>query len=439
MQNSFKAVSHKSPATNQWFARSPIVFVIYVSLTSFIIYASMYGFRKPFTSATYDGFKFMGISYKVCLVIAQTIGYTLSKFYGIRFIGTMKPENRAKTILMVIGVAWLSLLLFAIVPKPYNILCMFFNGLPLGVVWGLVFGYLEGRKVTELLGAVMATSFIFGSGLAKTVGKWLMGGLGISQWWMPFAAGGIFLVPLVICVWLINQTPPPNPADVVMRTKRKPMTKEERKGFISRFGLALVPIITTYALLTIVRDFSEDFANELWIETGNQNNAYLFAQNSTCTSIIVLVLIGGFFLFKNNYMAFQFTYKVIIFGLLLAVTSTYLYQIHLISPIYWMLFATSGLYLGYVPYHCFYFERLLAAFKVEGNVGFLMYIADAFGYLGTLIVLLIKELMTVKYNWVNFFSFLFYVSAAIGFVLVLISARLFDNIHRKQEINLANE
>ncbi len=33
------------------------VFVVYLSLTSFVVYASMSGFRKPFTAASYDGIR----------------------------------------------------------------------------------------------------------------------------------------------------------------------------------------------------------------------------------------------------------------------------------------------------------------------------------------------------------------------------------------------
>ena len=64
-----------------WLQRSPgWVFVVYVSLTSFTVYASMYGFRKPFTAASFEGIAIGPIHYKVILVIAQTIGYMLSKF-----------------------------------------------------------------------------------------------------------------------------------------------------------------------------------------------------------------------------------------------------------------------------------------------------------------------------------------------------------------------
>ena len=69
---------------------------------------------------------------------------------------------------------------------------MLLNGLPLGMIWGLVFSYLEGRRQTELLGAGLSVSFIFSSGVVKSVGKVLMQDFGVTQMWMPFLTGLIF-------------------------------------------------------------------------------------------------------------------------------------------------------------------------------------------------------------------------------------------------------
>jgi hypothetical protein len=411
--------------------RSPVwVFVLYVSLASFVVYTCMYGFRKPFTAASFTGVYLFGISYKVVLVIAQVLGYMLSKFYGIRFISGMEPAKRAGFIIRLVLTSWLSLLLFGLVPAPYNFVFMFINGLPLGMVWGLVFGFLEGRKVTELMGAVLATSFIFASGLAKTVGKGLILH-GVSEGWMPFIAGAVFIVPLLLSTWLLNQTPPPTADDIAHRTVRRPMSKQQRQDFLRKFGFALIPIVIAYVMLTILRDFTEDFANELWTETGFRNNADVFAGTSTIVSLIVLAVIGGFFLIRNNYRAFQLNNGIIIGGFLLAAGATVLFHLHLISPVAWIITASAGLYLGYVPYNCFYFERMLAAYKIPGNVGFLIYIADAFGYLGTVVVLLVKEFVHIRYTWVDFFTMMFYVSAIAGILLVLWGSVLYSKIYRK--------
>ncbi len=391
----------------------------------------MYGFRKPFTAASYDNIHLFGISYKVILVISQVLGYMCSKFYGIRFIATMQPYRRAGYIIRLILISWVALLLFALVPMPYNFIFMFINGLPLGMVWGLVFGFLEGRRVTELMGAILATSFIFASGLAKTVGKGLMLYAGINEQWMPFLAGAIFIIPLLAGTWLLDQTPPPSAEDIAQRTVRLPMERPQRKAFLRQFGVALIPVVIAYVMLTILRDFTEDFANELWTETGSLSNAEVFAKTSTIVSLIVLAIVGGFFLIKNNYRAFQLNNVIVIAGFVLAAAATMGYHLHLLSPVTWFITASAGLYLGYVPYNCFYFERMLAAYKVPGNVGFLIYIADAFGYLGTVVVLLVREFVKIRYTWVDFFTGMFYMAAAGGILLVLWGSVLFGRIHKK--------
>lgn len=406
------------------------VFVLYLSLSSFVVYACMYGFRKPFTAASYESYTLFGMHYKVVLVIAQVIGYCVSKFLGIRIIASMQPEKRTRYILLLISVAWVALLLFALVPAPYNFVFMFINGLPLGMVWGLVVGFIEGRRTTELIAAVCSTSFIFASGWGKTVGKSLVLH-GVSETWMPFVAGGVFVVPLLVCTWMLNQTPPPTADDIAQRTIRLPMGRQERRNFLRLFGFALIPTVTAYAMLTVLRDFTEDFANELWSETGYGNHPEVFGNTSTLVGIIVLVVLGGFFLIRNNYKAFQLNNVIVIFGFLLAAGATAAFRFHLISPVFWIVTASIGLYLGYVPYNCFYFERMLAAFRITGNIGFLIYIADAFGYLGTVVVLIAKEFVQIHYTWVDFFTGMFYISALLGILLVLVASVLFSKIYRK--------
>ena len=147
---------------------------IYAAVCSFCVYFCMYAFRKPFTAAGFEGIYFLKIDYKVWLVSAQLVGYMLSKFYGIRFIAGMQLNKRANTIIVLIVFAWIMLFFFALTPSPYNIIFLLLNGFPLGMIWGLVFSYLEGRRATEFMGAVLSVSFIFSSGVVKTIGKSLV-------------------------------------------------------------------------------------------------------------------------------------------------------------------------------------------------------------------------------------------------------------------------
>ncbi|MBP9744279.1 MAG: hypothetical protein KBD41_02750, partial [Saprospiraceae bacterium] len=113
------------------------------ALAAASVYCAMYAFRKPFTMLTFEHVNFLGVGYKIWLITAQLLGYALSKTIGIRVISEMKANSRMGILFSLIGVAWFSLFLFAILPPPWTILCMFMNGIPLGLIWGIVFSYLE--------------------------------------------------------------------------------------------------------------------------------------------------------------------------------------------------------------------------------------------------------------------------------------------------------
>lgn len=66
--------------------------------------------------------------------------------------------------------------MFTVVPDGWRPLAMFLNGLPLGMVWGLVVWYLEGRRVAEVLLAGLSCSFIIASGAVKDVGRTVLAG-----------------------------------------------------------------------------------------------------------------------------------------------------------------------------------------------------------------------------------------------------------------------
>src|ERR1700753_3778946 len=122
-----------------WVAAAPApVFALYGGSMAFGAYFAMYAFRKPFTVASYADAAPVLVEYKIALVIAQVFGYALSKVAGVKVISEMPPHRRAAAILALIGAAEICLILFALIPTPWNIACLFANGLMLGMIWGLV-------------------------------------------------------------------------------------------------------------------------------------------------------------------------------------------------------------------------------------------------------------------------------------------------------------
>ncbi len=413
--------------------------LLLAAVSAFCVYTCMYAFRKPFTAATYSDHSFLNIDYKVWLVVAQTVGYTLSKFYGIRFIGELKTEKRFSIILSFIGTAWIALLFFALTPPPFNIIFLLINGFPLGVIYGIVFSYLEGRRSTELLGAVLAASFIFASGFTQSAGKWLMVDYGLSQWWMPFATGTLFILPTVFFTWLLNKTPPPTAEDVALRTERKPMNREERKAFLQTFLPGLVLLIIGYIILTIVRDYRSNFAANIWIELGKGNDTSIFTKTEIPASVVTLFLMGMLVFVKKNIHALLLNHLIIIVGLLLCIASTLFYTNGLLSPFWWMTWLGVGLYMGYVPFNCMLFDRLIATFRYVSNAGFIIYVADSFGYLGSDVVLVMKNFMKVNLSWTEFFIRIILAFSSLGIVVTAVAALYFKrkySVQKPENINL---
>lgn len=400
------------------------------ALSAFCVYTCMYAFRKPFTAAAFADHTLWGMNYKIWLVIAQTAGYTASKFFGIGFIGGMKNEKRATAIIKLIAAAWIALLGFALCPPPYNIIFIIINGFPLGVIYGLVFSYLEGRRTTELLGAVLATSFIFASGFTQSVGKFVMLHWNVSEWWMPWITGLIFFLPLLLFTWLLEKTPQPDMQDIKARTQRLPMTKSERKVFLKTFMPGLLMLISAYVMLTVIRDYRSNFAADIWNELGYGKDASVFTKSELPASLIVLVLMSGLVFIRNNMYALLINHVVIITGFGVAIGSTLLFMNGGLSSFWWMTLTGVGLYMGYVPFNCMLFERLIASFKYVSNAGFIIYVADSFGYLGSDVILVVKNFMQLDISWTDFFIQMVLVVSVAGILLVLLSAVYFKRKYR---------
>lgn len=416
----------------QWLQNQhQVVFSLYATLVAFSTYACMYAFRKPFTVAAFEGADLWGLELKTVFIISQIFGYTLSKFMGIKVVSEMTPQKRARTILFLIGLAEIALLLFWLSPLPYKVLFIFFNGLPLGMVWGLVFAYLEGRKNTELLGAGLSVSFIVSSGVVKSFGKYIMLEWGVSEFAMPFVTGAVFIIPLILFTFLLHQIPPPTKIDEELRTKRAPMNKADRLAFFKEFAGGIVMLTLIYMFITAFRDLRDNYALEILAAVGFVDNAAIFTQTEAPIALIVLIVMASIMLIQDNRKALMVNHYIILFGILLIGGATYLFQLGLIPAYAWMVIIGLGSYLGYVPFNCILFDRFIATYKTIANAGFLIYISDAFGYLSSVGLLLYKNFGQTDISWYDFFVKFAYFTTAIGAVLTLASIYYFHQQQKK--------
>ncbi|MDZ4071923.1 MAG: DUF5690 family protein [Sediminibacterium sp.] len=410
--------------TKSVFRGSPIQVGIYAAVAAFLTYTMIFGFRKSFTVCTFDGMTVGTLSYKTVLVLSQMMGYLMAKFYGIKFISELKRFGRNKIILLLVGIAWMAWLCFALIPAPYNIIFLFINGFPLGMLWGVVFSYVEGRRSTDFIGAALAVSFIFSSGFVKSVGGWLMQ-LGVTEFWVPFCTGLVFALPLLLFIYLMERIPAPDAEDEAARMNRTPMSAEQRKAFVRSFLPGIIACIFIYGFATIFRDIRDNFSADMWKEMGYLNQPAIFSKTETPITLVILVLIGSMVIIKNSFKALMIAHLFIAIGFIIAGVSTYLFTQGMVAPIWWMTLVGLGLYMVYIPFNSVFFERMIAAFRFTGNVGFLIYLADSFGYLGSVSVLLSKEIFKVQLNWVQFFSNSVMILSVVGVAITVYAAWYF--------------
>lgn len=357
----------------------------------------MYAFRKPYTVDSYADLQLWGVGYKVMLIFFQVGGYASAKLLGVKYVSEMPYGRRTRTILALIAAAHFTLLLYAVAPLWLKPACLFCDGLALGMVFGCVFGYLEGRRSTELMAAGLCASFIMASGTVKTAGAVLMRDFAVPLFWMPFATGALFWTPLLLGAWMLAQIPRPTAADVQSRAPREPIDGHDRMRFFRRYRFGICLLVAMVMLLTVVRSFRDDYAKEIWAGLGF-DRPEIFAETETLVAILSLGLSGLAVLMRSNHRAFQVSMLIAGVGFTAALATTACSW----SPTAWsergafwfMVLIGVGFYVPYILFHTTIFERLLATLRDKGNVGYLMYLSDFAGYATTVLLLLIMQVVS---------------------------------------------
>ena len=376
--------------------------VLWAGGTALLSYSLVYALRKPFTAAEFDGLQVAGMDYKIVVSIIQLIGYVCAKMLGIKFISELKPEGRLKFIIGSAALSELSLVAFGLLPAPYNIFALFFNGLSLGCMWGVIFSFLEGRRTTDILASIMGVSMALSSGVAKSLGLYALNDLGVSEFWMPALVGAVAFPLLCFMGWMMTKFPAPTAADIAARTKRVTLDGRQRWQLFVKFMPLLIMLFGANLLLTVQRDIKEDFI--VCIIDVSQVSSWAFAH---LDSIATLVLLGVFALLSAVGNHLRALCLILIMSAIGMGTIAFLGAEagSLNMPVTaWLFLQTLCIDIAYLSFQTIFFERFIACFKVQGNVGFFIITIDFIGYLGTLCLLLFKEFQAPHIDWTSFYN-----------------------------------
>jgi hypothetical protein len=440
----------------RWLEEGPApVFVLIAVFAAFSTYFSMYAFRKPFAAAKFQGETLWGtaIGLKTAIVISQIIGYALSKYLGIKFCSEITPGRRARTLVVLVLWAELALIAYGLVPNGWKVVPIFLNGLPLGMVWGLVVWYLEGRRTSDVLLVGLSCSFIVSSGIVKDFGRAMMEGtvatwwahfpvvgsfiashLGkVSEGWMPAITGLHFLPMFLGSVWLLNQLPRPSARDEAERSKRVPMQGADRLAFVREFLFGMTMLCIAYLFLTAYRDFRDNYQVEILEDLGYpySRNKAIISQAETLVMFGVMAALALLYFVRDNRRGLQATYAIMICGTLLLGVGTALLQAKLISGFWWMTLTGLGSYLTYVPYNSVLFDRTIASTRATATAVFAIYLADAIGYTGSVGVQLFKDVAWKNSSRLAFFQTFTWIMCGVGTLCLLASAAYFERRSRR--------
>jgi hypothetical protein len=122
---------------------------------------------------------------------------------------------------------------------------------------------------------------------------------------------------------------------------------------------------------------------------------------------------------------------LIVIGFALSLCGTLLFVYSQLSAFWWMTITGIGLYMGYVPFNCMLFERMIASFRYVSNACFIIYVADSFGYLGSDVVLLLKNFSNSSISYSDFFVKMILAISALGTGLTILSSIYFKSKYQR--------
>lgn len=417
-------------------AENNLLFITWTIIAAFGAYFCTYAFRKPFAAGIFENQYLFGISYKSVLIISQVIGYVLSKFIGVKIVSELKASHRKGLIILLISVAQLALIAFGLVPKKFGFIFLFLNGLPLGMVWGIIYSYLEGRRFTELLAMGLSLNMIVTSGILKTCYKFLQGKFNISEFWMPSFMGFIAFPLFLVFVWMLSKIPPPTPSDVYLKTSRKPMSKKQKRLVLKKYfpGIAFVAI--SYTFLTGIRDFRDNFIIEIWNQINPEISYTIFAKTESIVGLVVMIAIASLVIIKSNKKAFQVSSVLMLICMLLLGVVTNNFKNNLLDPELWMVLSAVFFYLPYLIIQIAFFDRIIAYLHIKANAGFFVYICDSLGYLGSVAIILYKEFAAAELNYLDYLITYAFVVAILGFLFIALQFLFFTSKDSKVKFSM---
>jgi hypothetical protein len=384
-------------------AIAPTAEVLSLSRLAFLAYASVYGFRKPWTVGSFaDG---GGRDWKSIFAVAQTLGYCAGKLLGLAVLVRVQRSSQTTLLLCISGWSVACWMLFALLSGwPLLQACVVaLSSCPLAFVWSLMYRWVEGRRGAPTVNAFLAIALVISGGLARKLGQMVLES-GVPEVWVPAVSGLLVLPVFSYSVWHLSRVPPPTAEEVALYGKRSDSGDKDSGrastspyGMLSSYPLGMVLLSVPSAAMTALRDLRSVFQADLWRDEGDDlASGWVFLQSELLGLAAVVALLVAIQWAETKRRTspsstVALMHAVMGFSGVLCVVASVLLSRGAISMHYW--FSVLGVcsYLVYVPLAGIYFDWLVAMLRMPGSATIAVQAIEAAGYLGSVAVLLLRH------------------------------------------------
>lgn len=306
------------------------------------------------------------------------------------------------TMLCVGGGVWLF-------PPRVAVLFVFTSCFFQSWVYGGLLTYIEGRRSTERLLAVLSGFYIFAGNLSRGTSSLVLQ-FGVAPRAMPLIVGATACVVSCLLLAYTDGQPGPTDADIASRSKRTQMTAEERWGFCKRWSTLLVFSIIAYATMATLRSFRDFYTQQIFSAalgvSSDEVPSWLYFVVDVPGAVLSSLALVWMNTVEDHQIAICRLFQIQLVSISFALGSTLLFLGNVIGGVVWQISLGVGIYLAYALMQTPVFERVFAVTKTQGTCAFLVFLSDGCGYFSTVCLLLYQNFGPLSGNQQILFVYL---------------------------------
>lgn len=332
---------------------------------------------------------------QACFSMAFTLGFGAAKIPAVHimsssFFFTHRVQCCIGLFILTMLTQGVGVYAFSATPA-LQVLAVFVSCFFSSWIYGGLITYIEGRRSTEVLLAVMAGFFIYAGNVSRGTASLVLN-MGVEPQVMPLVIG-LVACPLACgLIYLVSRMPGPSAADVASRSKRAAMTSEQRVQFCKRWWPGLLLMLVSYATMTGIRSFRDFYVQQIFAaamhKTKDEVGSWVYFVADGPGAVLSVLALAMANRAQNHVQAMKALFVAQICAVLVALLSTMLFKLDVIGGLAWQMSLGAGIYVSYTLMQTPVFERLFAATKQEGTCAFLIFLSDFVGYMATISLLL---------------------------------------------------